>query len=79
MRKRGEHELPLPNTRRWTAPRKAAVLEALHSGRLIVEEACQRYSLSVEELDAWERQFERHGLYGLYATRTQLYRKDEER
>ena len=77
MRQRGNHELPPPNTRRWTAPRKAAVLEALRSGNLTVEEACQRYALSVEELAAWERHFERHGVYGLHATRVQLYRKDE--
>jgi len=79
MRKRGENGPPPPNTRRWTAPRKAAVLEALRSGTLTVEEARERYDLSVEELRAWELHFERHGVYGLHATRVQLYRKDEER
>ena len=78
MRKRGEHELPPPQTRRWTALRKAAVLEALRSGKLTIEDACQRYGLSIEELRAWERHFERHGVYGLHANRIQLYRKDEE-
>ena len=78
MRKRGKHELPPPNTRRWTAPRKAAVLEALRNGKLTLEEARQRYALSLEELRAWERHFERHRVYGLHATRVQLYRKDDE-
>jgi hypothetical protein len=35
-------------------------------------------ALSVEELRAWERDFERHGLYGLRATRVQIYRLGEE-
>jgi hypothetical protein len=69
MRKRGDTELPVINTRRWTIRRKAAVLEALRSGTLTLEQASERYALSVEELRAWERDFERHGLYGLRALR----------
>ena len=76
MRKRGETELPPPNTRRWTIRRKAAVLDALRSGALTIEQARARYALSVEELRTWERDFERHGLHGLRATRVQIYRKD---
>ena len=34
MRKRVETELPSLHSRRWTIRRKAAVLEALHSGAL---------------------------------------------
>jgi transposase len=77
MRERGETELPPPNTRRWTIRRKAAVLTAIRSGGLTIEQARDRYALSVEEIRAWERQFERHGLYGLRATRVQAYRRDE--
>ena len=76
MRKRRETELPPPTTRRWTIGRKAAVLEALHSGRLTIEQARERYALSIEEIRAWERDRERHGLYGLRATLVQVYRKD---
>ena len=76
MRNRGETELPPPNTRRWTIRRKAAVLDALRSGALTIEQARARYALSVEELRTWERDFERHGLHGLRATRVQIYRKD---
>ena len=75
MRKRGETELPALNTRRWTIRRKAAVLQALHSGALTLDQALEHYALSVE--DAWERDLERHGLYGLRATRVQIYRRDE--
>src|SRR6266550_254950 len=71
-----EHELqlPAPNTRRWTVRHKAAVLEALRSGALTLEEASQRYALSLEELRTWERDFERYGIHGLRATRLQIYR-----
>jgi hypothetical protein len=77
MRKRGETKLPALNTRRWTIRRKAAVLQALQSGALTLEQALERYALSVEEISAWERDLERHGLYGLRATRVQIYRRDE--
>jgi len=77
MRKRSETELPALNTRRWTIRRKAALLEALHSGALTLDQALEHYALSVEEIRAWERQVERHGLYGLRATRVQIYRRGE--
>jgi hypothetical protein len=77
MRKRSESELPPPDTRRWTFRRKAALLQALRSGTITFEQACDRYALSIEELRAWERDFERHGLYGLRATRVQLHRDQE--
>jgi hypothetical protein len=67
MRKRGDIELPARNSRRWTIRRKAAVLQALRNGVLTIEQAGERYALSVEELRAWERDFERHGPYGLRA------------
>jgi transposase len=62
-------DLPPSNTNRWVARRKAAVLAALRSGALTMEEACGRYALSEEELRAWQRAFEAHGLSGLRATR----------
>jgi len=74
MRKQGESELPPTRTRRWTFRRKAALLQALRSGIITFEQGCDQYALSIEELRAWERDFERHGLYGLRATRVQLYR-----
>ena len=69
--------MPPRSTWRWTFRRKGAVLEAIRSGVLTAEQARQRYGLSVEELDARQRDFERHGLYGLRATRPQVYRDDE--
>lgn len=68
MRKRTQAEPPVRTIRRWTIRRKAAVLEALRNGGLTLEHARKRYALSVEEIRAWERDLERHGLYGLRAT-----------
>jgi transposase-like protein len=68
-------EPPPANVKRWTPQRKAAVLAAVRSGAITVEEACRRYEISGEEFLAWLRVFEAHGLPGLRATRTQQYRR----
>ena len=68
-------ELPPTDTKRWVARRKASVVAAVCSGALSVQEACRRYRLSLEELLAWQRAVERHGIPGLRVTRLQLYRE----
>jgi transposase len=67
-------ELPPPNVTRWTIRRKAAVVIAVVAGTLSRAEACRRYQLTEEELLAWQRAFEAHGLPGLRSTRLQQYR-----
>ena len=67
-------DLPSPDTKRWVARRKAAVVTAVRSGAIGLEEACQRYELSEEEFTAWERGIEAHGVAGLRITRLQIYR-----
>ena len=67
-------DLPPPNTKRWVVRRKAAVVTAVRSGRITLEEALQRYQLTEEEYRSWERAFEQHGLPGLRSTRLQQYR-----
>jgi len=67
-------DLPPANTNRWVARRKAAVLAALNSGVITMEEACRRYALSEEELLAWQRAFEAHGLPRLRAARLRARR-----
>ena len=67
--------LPPPNTKRWVVRRKAAVVAAVRSGGITIEEACRVYQLSKEELLSWERAFENYGLAGLRATRVQQYRR----
>ncbi len=69
--------LPPPGTRRWVIRRKAAVVQAVRSGTMSLEEACARYDLSVEEFLSWQRLIDRHGLRGLRTTRLQEYRAGE--
>ena len=63
--------LPHPKTKRWVVRRKAAVVAAVRSGGITIDEACRVYQLSEEELLSWERGFELYGLAGLRATRIQ--------
>jgi hypothetical protein len=67
--------LPPPNTTRWVARRKAAVVTAVLSGKMTIEEACHIYQLSEEEFLSWKCALERHGLAGLRVTRIQQYRR----
>lgn len=71
--------LPPPTTKRWVIRRKAEVVAAVRGGILSLEEACERYSLSVEEFLSWQRMIESHGLPGLRTTRVQAYRRTESR
>jgi hypothetical protein len=42
-------DLPPPTTKRWVIRRKAEVVAAVRGGLLSLEEACARYTLTVEE------------------------------
>lgn len=66
--------LPPPETRRWVTRRKAEVVAAVQGGLLTLDEACERYGLSVEELISWQRAIDRSGMQGLRVTRLQYYR-----
>ena len=66
--------LPPPDTRRWVIRRKAEVVAAVRGGILSLEEACKRYTLSVEEFLSWQRAIDKNGLPGLRTTRVQQYR-----
>ena len=70
---------PAPSNRRWTVRRKAAIVEAVRSGRVSLDAICQTYKLSIEEFLAWERDMDRYGVPGLRATRYQIYRQTETR
>ena len=67
--------LPPPDTKRWVIRRKAEVVAAVRAGILSLEEACRRYTLSIEEFLSWQRLVESHGLPGLRVTRLQDYRE----
>ncbi len=67
-------DLPPPSTKRWVIRRKAEVVAAVRGGLLSLEEACTRYTLTVEEFLAWQRAIDKYGLAGLRTTRVQQYR-----
>ena len=67
-------DLPPPTTKRWVIRRKAEVVAAVGGGLLSLEEACTRYTLTVEEFLSWQQSIDKHGLAGLRATRIQQYR-----
>jgi hypothetical protein len=68
-------DLPPPGNQRWVIRRKAEVVAAVRGGLLSLEEACERYVLTVEEYLSWQRSIDRHGLAGLRTTRIQDYRQ----
>jgi transposase-like protein len=55
----GVIELPAENVQRWTALRKAAVVNAVTVGEVTREEICRRYQISIEELLSWQRAYQR--------------------
>jgi hypothetical protein len=69
-------ELASPG-QRWTARRKAALIQAVRGGWVPIEEACRQYKLSVDEFLAWERDIDRYGVPGLRTTRYQIYRNTQ--
>jgi hypothetical protein len=71
--------LPPPSTTRWVVRRKAEVVAAVNGGLLSVDEACDRYSLTLEEFAGWQRAVDRSGMPGLRVTRIQHYKSLYER
>ena len=48
-------DLPPTTHRRWLRRHKAIILAAVSQGLLSFEEACERYSLTLEEYLSWQR------------------------
>lgn len=68
-------DLPPPETRRWVASRKAAVVRAVRYGLLTEAQAMERYALSSEELAEWLKAMTSHGEEALKATLIQRFRE----
>ena len=68
-------DLPSPNISRWVTRRKAEVVAAVAGGLLSRKAACDRYNLTDEEFEGWQRLYQRHGAKGLRTTRLQQYRR----
>ena len=67
-------DLPPTTTKRWVIRRKAEVVAAVRGGLLSLDEACSRYTLTVDEFLSWQSSFDQYGLAGLRTTRLQQYR-----
>jgi hypothetical protein len=67
-------DLPRPDLDRWGPRRKAEVVVAIRGGLISLEEAVDRYRLSMEEVANWLNLFDRHGLKGLRVTHLKTYR-----
>ncbi|WP_019953646.1 CtrA inhibitor SciP [Yoonia vestfoldensis] len=68
-------DLPDRTTSRWVASRKAAVVRAVTYGLISRAEAMETYTLSEEEMTAWESAVAAHGEAALKATALQKYRQ----
>jgi PHD/YefM family antitoxin component YafN of YafNO toxin-antitoxin module len=60
-----ETELPPAGTRHWVPRYKAAVVAAVETGVLGLEDAGRRYLLSEEEYESWRDTIDRYGVLGL--------------
>ena len=54
-------DLPPSDTQRWVMRRKAMVVRAVRGGLLTVEEACDRYRLSLDKYLSWQTMENRYG------------------
>ena len=65
-------DLPSPEIKRWVMARKADVVEAVRSSLISREDACWRYSLTLDEFSEWQRAVDDFGTGALRATRTRI-------
>lgn len=68
-------DLPPKETRRWVASRKAIVIKAVESGLITRKAALERYALSDEEFELWQKAIQDHGIDALKVTSLQKYRQ----
>lgn len=67
-------DLPPPTLKRWVPQRKAEVVAAVREGVITLEQACERYALSIEEFLSWEETIDHYGVTGLRVTDIQHHR-----
>jgi hypothetical protein len=68
-------DLPPPNTRRWVASRKAAVVRGVIYGLMTRGDALKTYALSDEEFDGWVAAVADHGEEALKVTAVKKFRQ----
>ena len=57
-----------------SAQQDESAVAAVRGGLLSLEDACSRYTLTVDEFLSWQMSIDQHGLAGLRTTRLQQYR-----
>jgi hypothetical protein len=62
---------PPPVPKRWVPHRKAEVVSAVSRGFLSLDDALERYALSIEEYLVWQRSVDLFGLSGLRVNKAQ--------
>jgi Protein of unknown function (DUF1153) len=60
-------DLPSATHKRWFSHHKEIVVIAVSKGLLTFEEACERYSLTLDEYLAWQRTLESQSAHRLRA------------
>lgn len=60
---------------RWTAARKAEMLDLLSSGGITEGELEEYFNISADELASWRHLYTRAGKQALRATKLQMYRR----
>ncbi len=68
-------DLPPPDTSRWVASRKLAVVRGVAYGLISQVEAMHMYGLSEEEFASWVHSLERHGRDALKVTNLKIFRQ----
>ncbi|SDC15981.1 DUF1153 domain-containing protein [Ruegeria marina] len=68
-------DLPPPETRRWVASRKIAVVRGVLYGLIPMVDAKRIYGLSDEEFNSWVSAFAEHGKDALKVTALKKYRQ----
>ena len=70
---------PPPAPKRWVPSRKAEIVAAVRGGFLSLDDALQRYGLSIEEYLTWQHGIDLFGHAGLRVNRTQQLRRVRQR
>ena len=70
------NDLPSPDTARWIPRKKAEIVAAVRGGLLSLDEARDRYALTLEEFSAWQNSIDHFGLRGLRMTHSRKYRQE---
>lgn len=67
----------LPRNRliRWTASRKAALVNAVHSGLFMLQDVLDHYNMTEHEFRMWEQGLEKAGAQGLKVTKFREHRR----